>query len=100
MVSGNGDNNFTRRTYSNVFSLESSMMDFCFKFGWRDQSQAEADEVDLSAEVFMSPAHAKSLYQILGDTLARYEAQFGALPDFMALRNAAQGHEDVRAGGV
>lgn len=51
-------------------SFDSFVLDFAFvqgRAGW------------LLSRVLMSPAHAKRFHAALGETLARYEARFGAI---------------------
>jgi hypothetical protein len=40
------------------------------------------------AELLMSPQHAKSFFQLLGDAIDKYEAQFGAVVDVRQLVEA------------
>lgn len=71
------------RVYSNSVNIETSLYDFCFKFGLRDREQGEKNESDLVASLFMSPQHAKSFFLLLEQNIKAYENQLGEikLPD-------------------
>jgi len=66
------DNNI----YSNRFDLEVSFYDFAFNFKLANKNNPNGDSKSI---IYMSPEHAKALYEILGKNLEKWEEKFGEI---------------------
>lgn len=66
--------------YANNVSLRSSIWDFSLDFGMITEANDDELIVHNLATVILSPAHAKTVSQLLTRHVAMYEAQFGVLP--------------------
>ena len=68
--------------YANAFNIGHNAFEFVMEFG---QQLSEEEEVPMHTRIVTHPIYAKALYASLGDSLLRYENEFGwsgqALPD-------------------
>lgn len=67
----------TRPTYVNVFEVRTGPFDFVLRFGYKGRA---GDEPEWLGELTMSPTHAKTVYQLLGRLLDKYEEGVGSVP--------------------
>jgi hypothetical protein len=67
-------------TYANSVQLEMTPWDFKFLFGILKVATEQKLEVEDSAQVYMSPQHAKVFAAVLVRHLKQYEQQFGTIP--------------------
>ena len=65
--------------YANYFEVGHNAFEFLIDFG---QYQPEADAVTMHSRMATGPVHAKLLAQLLGDAVARFEAEYGTIADF------------------
>ena len=66
--------------YSNLVMIHHAPEEFTLNFIYMFPNATQgAPQGKLVASLIISPGHAKRLWRALGDNLARYEAQFGAI---------------------
>lgn len=68
--------------YANAFNIGHNAFEFVLEFG---QQLSEEEDAAMHTRIVTHPTYAKALYASLGDSLLRYESEFGwsgrALPD-------------------
>jgi hypothetical protein len=64
--------------YANYFEVSHNAFEFLIDFG---QFQPEIDAVQLHTRIAAGPTHAKLLAEMLLNSLRRYEAENGRIPD-------------------
>lgn len=62
--------------YANVFNIGHNAFEFVIEFG---QQLSEVDRVAVHTSIVTLPIYAQALSRALGDSLERYEAQFGRI---------------------
>ena len=62
--------------YANAFNIGHNAFEFVLEFG---QQLSEADRVAVHTSIVTLPIYAQALSRALGDSLERYEAQFGQI---------------------
>lgn len=62
--------------YANVFNIGHNAFEFVLEFG---QQLSESDRVAVHTSIVTLPVYAQALSRALGDSLERYEAQFGPI---------------------
>jgi len=62
--------------YANVFNIGYNAFEFVLEFG---QQLSETDRVGVHTSIVTLPIYAQALSRALGDSLERYEAQFGQI---------------------
>jgi|SRR4051812_35284190 hypothetical protein len=92
-------------TYANDVNVSNSPWDFVFDFAQlvgapRVAPPAEGEDAEVLKHVVgrfvMSPQHTKAFLQVLAENIARYEAQWGDIPDVLA--RARQDAEQGKGG--
>ena len=68
-----------RNGYANSVQIRPSVWDFALIFGTLNQTAPDAIEIENFQGIYLSPQQAKALYGLLGQNLAQYEANFGAI---------------------
>jgi hypothetical protein len=72
--------------YANAFNIGHNAFEFVLEFG---QQLSEEEEVAMHTRIVTHPIYARALHASLGDSLLRYESEFGwcghALPDESAM---------------
>ena len=64
--------------YSNLVMLQHNLEEFTLNFVYIFPNGAQGK---LLSSMIVSPGHAKRIWRALGENIARYEAQFGAIKD-------------------
>lgn len=68
--------------YANAFNIGHNAFEFVLEFG---QQLSEEEDAAMHTRIVTHPIYARALYASLGDSLLRYESEFGwsgqALPD-------------------
>jgi len=62
--------------YANYFQIGHNAFEFLFDFG---QLYADGKRERMHTRIVTSPSYAKELLKVLGESLERYETQFGAI---------------------
>ena len=64
--------------YSNYLKIGQNAFEFLFDFG---QLYLEEGEAQFHTRIVTTPAYAKAFLKVLGDCIARYEQNFGSIPE-------------------
>lgn len=64
--------------YANYFAVGYNAHEFIFDFG---QNYSETDQAELHTRIITSPAYAKSLFELLHQSIVEYENAHGAFED-------------------
>ena len=69
--------------YANWFNIGHNSFEFILDFGQchPEASQTEASQEVVHTRIVLGPAYAKVLGGMLSESLGRYEAEFGRIPD-------------------
>lgn len=70
------------RSYANAFNIGYNAFEVVLEFG---QQLSEEEDAAMHTRIITHPIYARALYESLGDSLLRYEREFGWSDD--ALRN-------------
>ncbi|MGH9591733.1 MAG: DUF3467 domain-containing protein [Bryobacteraceae bacterium] len=68
-----------RESYANSVQVRVSVWDFQLVFGLASSETPEQVTIRNNQAIFLSPQHAKALWNVLGQNLAQYEQAFGTL---------------------
>jgi hypothetical protein len=72
------DNGQPDGRYANYFKVGHNAFEFLFDFG---QTYTDGRETPLHTRIITTPVYAKSLLELLQESVAQYEQLFGAIPD-------------------
>jgi hypothetical protein len=64
--------------YANYFAVGYNAHEFIFDFG---QNYSETDQAELHTRIITSPAYAKSLFELLHQSIDEYEKAHGSIED-------------------
>ncbi len=64
--------------YANYFAVGYNAHEFIFDFG---QHYSENDQAELHTRIITSPAYAKSLFELLDQSIAEYKKAHGSIED-------------------